>query len=198
LDKYIGDAMMAVFGVPFPAADDPQRGITLIHIFSLSSYFFHEFNRITTACRAALEMLRRLQTFNDKRKTQGEPPISIGIGINTGKVLSGNIGSDKRLEYTVIGDGVNLASRIEGITKSYGVKVLLSEFTYNEVAKDFVTREIDALRVVGKQQPVKVYELLGKTEEEVEPALLKMLPTYHSALALYRYIYFTRRDEEER
>lgn len=142
------------------------------------------------ACISALEMLRRLHIFNEKRKAHGEPPVSIGIGINTGKVLSGNIGSDKRLEYTVIGDGVNLASRIEGITKSYGVRILLSEFTYKEVKNHFVTREVDAIRVVGKQQPVKVYELLGAQESDVDPVLLKNISVYESALCLYRYLIF--------
>eukprot|EP01112_Ceratiomyxa_fruticulosa_P020888 TRINITY_DN7240_c0_g2_i1.p1 TRINITY_DN7240_c0_g2~~TRINITY_DN7240_c0_g2_i1.p1 ORF type:complete len:1058 (+),score=261.81 TRINITY_DN7240_c0_g2_i1:302-3475(+) len=165
LDKYIGDAMMACFGVPFQKQDDSIR-----------------------ACRAALEMLRRLKKLNAKREARGETPINIGIGINTGKVLSGNIGSEKRLEYTVIGDGVNLASRMEGVTKTYGVKVLLTEFTYKEVYQDFVVRELDSIRVVGKQHPVRIYELLGEKGklDEVNPLILKGMDPFREGLNLYR------------
>eukprot|EP01113_Clastostelium_recurvatum_P036970 TRINITY_DN5359_c0_g1_i6.p1 TRINITY_DN5359_c0_g1~~TRINITY_DN5359_c0_g1_i6.p1 ORF type:complete len:1099 (+),score=288.25 TRINITY_DN5359_c0_g1_i6:56-3352(+) len=171
LDKYIGDAMMAVFGVPFSKEDDPIR-----------------------ACRAALEMLRRLKKFNAKRVSRGEDEVSIGIGINTGKVLSGNIGSEKRLEYTVIGDGVNLASRMEGVTKQYGAQVLLTEFTNQEVATRFMTRELDSIRVVGKQHPVRIYELLGEVSNPKEffPLTMAAIPAYREGLDAYREGMFTR------
>src|SRR4051812_18007874 len=117
---------MAVFGVPFSNEDDATR-----------------------ACRSALQMLRNLKQFNRLRLSQGKQAINVGIGINTGRVLSGNIGSEKRLEHTVIGDGVNLASRIEGVTKQYGLKVIISEFTKADIGDIFMTREIDSITVVG-------------------------------------------------
>eukprot|EP00002_Diphylleia_rotans_P021272 TRINITY_DN4145_c0_g1_i1.p1 TRINITY_DN4145_c0_g1~~TRINITY_DN4145_c0_g1_i1.p1 ORF type:complete len:1039 (+),score=218.80 TRINITY_DN4145_c0_g1_i1:60-3176(+) len=144
LDKYIGDALMAVFGVPMTEEDDSYR-----------------------ACRAAIMMLDNLSVFNQTRAKQGQEPIHVGIGINTGRVLSGNIGTERRLEYTVIGDGVNIASRIEGVTKQYGVTVMVSENTYNEVGHMFVMRELDLIRVVGKKKPIRVYELI---REKTSPA----------------------------
>eukprot|EP00002_Diphylleia_rotans_P026596 TRINITY_DN530_c0_g1_i4.p1 TRINITY_DN530_c0_g1~~TRINITY_DN530_c0_g1_i4.p1 ORF type:complete len:726 (-),score=112.77 TRINITY_DN530_c0_g1_i4:198-2375(-) len=137
LDKYIGDALMAVFGVPMTEEDDSYR-----------------------ACRAALQMISNLSAFNQSRSKQGYDLIQVGIGINTGRVLSGNIGTERRLEYTVIGDGVNIASRIEGVTKQYGITIMISETTYEEVSHHFVTRELDLIRVVGKKQPIRVYELI--------------------------------------
>lgn len=142
--------------------------------------------------------------FNAGRIKQGKKPLSVGIGINTGKVLSGNIGSEKRLEYTVIGDGVNIASRVEGATKEYppcivcelerfldahryGVQIMLTEFTYNSINQnDFICRELDSICVVGKQQPVRVFELLGRTAEEVGAHVMEAIQHYHTGLGLYR------------
>eukprot|EP00002_Diphylleia_rotans_P039768 TRINITY_DN9309_c0_g1_i2.p1 TRINITY_DN9309_c0_g1~~TRINITY_DN9309_c0_g1_i2.p1 ORF type:complete len:1089 (+),score=218.61 TRINITY_DN9309_c0_g1_i2:44-3310(+) len=170
LDKYIGDALMAVFGVPMTADDDSYR-----------------------SCRAALQMISNLADFNEKRRKQGLEEISIGIGINTGRVLSGNIGTERRLEYTVIGDGVNLASRVEGVTKQYGVSTIITEYTYFEVEGKFVVRELDSIRVVGKKQPIRIYELvrevtsantLGRWEDAID--------LFSKGLDLYR----QRRFEE--
>lgn len=163
LDKYIGDALMAVFGVPFPQEDDSIR-----------------------ACLAALKMRTALIEFNEIQKKQGRQPVGIGIGINSGEVISGNIGSERRLEYTCIGDGVNLASRIEGVSKHYGVTIVMTEYTQREVGDNFLTRELDSVRVLGKQQSIRIFELIGTTDEEIAPDFLRSLPHYQAGLDAYR------------
>ena len=163
LDKYIGDAIMALFGAPFPTAEDADNALAV-----------------------ANEMMLELGVLNERRRAAGKKPIDIGVGISTGDVVVGNIGSSKRMEYTVIGDSVNLASRLEGATKHYGSKILLSEFTVRELKRPALLREIDLLRVKGKERPVAVYESLGYREAEMAGALGPMLDAYGRGLAAYR------------
>jgi adenylate cyclase len=134
VDKYIGDAVMALFGAPLVAPDDPQRAV-----------------------EAALAMVAALPALNDKFGADGWPPLKIGIGIHTGIVVAGNIGSATRLNYTVLGDTVNLASRLEGLCKMYGVPVIVSESTMLRCS-GIVFRELDRVRVKGKREPVSIYE----------------------------------------
>jgi adenylate cyclase len=142
LDKYIGDAIMAFWGSPYPQDDHALR-----------------------ACHCALDMLRRLDKLNAKWLAQGRKELSIGIGLNTGPVNVGNMGSAKRLAWTVMGDNVNLASRLEGMTKQYRSRIVIGEGTYRQVADHFVCRELDRIRVKGKHQPVVVYELMDVAAE---------------------------------
>ncbi|MGD1901815.1 MAG: GAF domain-containing protein [Geitlerinemataceae cyanobacterium] len=144
LDKYIGDALMAVFGFPAPLED-------------------HRWSSI----QSAIAMRQRLAEFNAHREAQGKMPISIGMGIHSDKVLSGNIGSSKRMELTSIGDGVNLASRLEGTSKQYGTDLIISGSTYEPHADKLVVRELDFITVKGKTQPVTIYELIAVTEGEL-------------------------------
>jgi adenylate cyclase len=161
LDKYIGDAIMAFWGSPYPQTD---------HAFC--------------ACKCALEMSRALVKLNAKWQQEDRPPIAIGIGLNTGPVNVGNMGSDKRLAWTVMGDNVNLASRLEGITKQYQIQIVISEGTYREVADKFVCRELDKIKVKGKNQPVNIYELLDVAAEKSKYESL--LTGFDRAMAAYR------------
>lgn len=142
LDKYIGDALMAVFGSPAPLED---------HAWC--------------AMQTAVKMRDKLAEFNRERVANGELPIGIGMGIHSDEVVSGNIGSSKRMELTSIGDGVNLASRLEGASKQYGTDLIISDNTYRDYKDRLYVRELDFITVKGKSEPVIVYELVGIHEE---------------------------------
>ncbi|HZR33987.1 MAG TPA: adenylate/guanylate cyclase domain-containing protein [Nevskia sp.] len=163
LDKYIGDAIMALFGVPIQGARDADNAVAV-----------------------ANAMLRRLAALNRRRATAGKAPIEIGVGIATGDVIAGSIGSPRRMEYTVIGDSVNIASRLEGAAKQYGVRVLLAEATVAALTVPTPLREIDLLRVKGKDRPVTVYEALGHHDEGGFPNLEACLAAYAEGLRAYR------------
>jgi adenylate cyclase len=138
VDKFIGDAIMAVFGAPVPEPDDALRAV-----------------------RAALEMLTRLRKINEDFKARGLPEIKAGIGLHCGQVVAGNIGHVDRMEYTVIGDAVNLASRLEGMTKELECDVVLSEDLYRQVEKDVDAEPLQRIKVKGRDREVMVYRLVG-------------------------------------
>ena len=132
----------------------------------------------------ATQMSQGLARLNAKWKREGRPPIAIGIGLNTGDVNVGNMGSDKRLAWTVMGDNVNLASRLEGITKQYQTQIVISEGTYRQISRQFVCRELDKIKVKGKNQPVDIYELLGVAAERTKYESL--LSQFEHAMMAYR------------
>jgi adenylate cyclase len=137
LDKYIGDAIMAIYGAPVVESEHPLL-----------------------ACRSALDMMRALEELQEKWRPKGLPAIGIGVGINTGPMVVGNMGSATRFNYTVVGDAVNLASRIESLNKNYGTSILISEYTYERVKGEFPdVREVDSVKVRGREGPVRLYEL---------------------------------------
>ncbi|MEL6250157.1 MAG: adenylate/guanylate cyclase domain-containing protein, partial [Cyanobacteria bacterium J06627_15] len=169
LDKFIGDALMAVFGAPLPLQ-----------------------NHAWASVQAALDMRYRLVAFNRDRNAKNQPEIRIGIGISSGEVVSGNIGSQRKMEYTVIGDGVNLSSRLEGITKQYGCDIVLSEHTYNLCKENIWVRELDSTRVKGKQKPVKIYELIDSRDRSLDKEILSFLDLYQSGREAYIAMAFDR------
>jgi len=163
LDKYIGDAMMALFGAPFTGPTDADNALA-----------------------AANRMLLCLGELNGRRARDNKPPLDVGIGISTGDVIVGNIGSSKRMEYTVIGDNVNLASRLEGANKFYGTQILVSESTRATLTRPTLTREIDLIRVKGKDDPVAVHESLDHRRHTLNGTLDELLGHYGEGLATYR------------
>ena len=177
LDKYIGDAIMAIFGAPLPLDDHPSA-----------------------ACRTALDMIDELEALRRTWKEKGLPDficnMNIGIGINSGPVSVGNMGSTLRFDYTVIGDNVNLSSRLEGTTKAYGVNIIVSQNTWERTREEFIYRELDYIRVMGKKKPIRIYELLGRLSGRSEDKeLIESAEAFESGLSLYR---DRRWDEAER
>ncbi|OYQ66048.1 adenylate/guanylate cyclase domain-containing protein [Pseudanabaena sp. SR411] len=171
LDKYIGDAIMAVFGSPLPIPDHAWMAV-----------------------QTAIDMRHRLKEFNIKRLEKLKPQnqkeidmatIKIGIGINSDTVISGNIGSTRRMEFTAIGDGVNLGSRLEGASKQYGTDAIISETTYNLCSDRIWVRELDRIQVKGKNQPVSVYELIGLKSEPLTEIQTRIIEHYHTAREHY-------------
>ena len=163
LDKFIGDAIMAAFGIPLPHDDNEDRAV-----------------------RSAINMINVLTQWNAGRSSQGKKPVLIGIGINSDTVVSGNIGSPKRMDYTVIGDGVNLASRLESACKQYNAKILISENTYNKLKGTYRVRDIDDVVVKGKTQPVRVYEVLDYHNEETFPNLMEVTGYFKEGRRMYQ------------
>lgn len=160
IDKYMGDAIMAFWGAPLQDPDNAKH-----------------------ALQAAIGMIEELKVVQEAFAAKGWPPIKIGVGLNTGMMTVGNMGSTFRMAYTVMGDAVNLGSRLESITKQYGVNIIVSEFTKAKVP-DFVYRELDKIQVKGKHEPVAIFEPIGPVGS-VDQATLDELERYNQAVALY-------------
>ena len=163
LDKFIGDAMMAIFGLPLPREDDADRAV-----------------------RAGIGMLVELERFNTARKERGMMAIDMGLGINTDEIVSGNIGSPKRMNYTVIGDGVNLAARLETACKQYGAKMLVSDATVKKLKGTYRMREADRVVVKGKTEPVVIFECLDYHTDASFPNPMEVINHFKDGLAKYR------------
>lgn len=161
LDKYIGDAIMAIFGAPLMQEDHAYR-----------------------ACCTALDMISNLEALQQSWQKQEKPIFHIGIGINSGPMIVGNMGSEHRFDYTVLGDNVNLASRLEGLTKVYGVPIVVSESTWHAVKDRLIGRELDLVRVQGKQEPVSVFQIMNRIVNR--PDFDEPLEIYGKAIGCYR------------
>jgi adenylate cyclase len=163
LDKYMGDAIMAIWGAPLDQQDHVKR-----------------------ACLAALDMVEELHRLQKKWSTEGMPFLNIGIGINAGPMVVGNMGSDRRFDYTVMGDNVNLGSRLEGSNKVYGTNIIISEIIHERIQEEFLGRELDLVRVKGKDRPVKIFELLAR-KAQASADQKALARNFQEALADYRH-----------
>ncbi|MGD1936699.1 MAG: GAF domain-containing protein [Cyanophyceae cyanobacterium] len=170
LDKFIGDALMAVFGAPLPLDDD--------HAW------------MAVAC--ALEMRSRLNKLNRHRQLLNQTPIHIGIGIGSGEVVVGNIGSSRRMDYTAIGDAVNVSARLESLTKEYGCDMIVSESTYAHCRDRVWARDLDRVRVKGKTETTRIYEILGLKSRRLSRTQQEFLERYHMGRRAYESHQFQR------
>jgi adenylate cyclase len=160
IDKYIGDAIMALFGAPI---EKPLHAVM--------------------ACRTALAMVEKLKNLSIEWQSQGRPLLRMGVGINSGEAVVGNMGSRRLFDYTAIGDNVNLASRLEGLNKYYNTEILISKATAESLDEGFVFREIDFVMVKGKKEPLVIYELLG--EGTPDPEVANFLTAYQEGRSLF-------------
>jgi adenylate cyclase len=167
IDKYMGDAVMALFGAPIENPGHAQA-----------------------ACRAALDMVAKVEALSTEWRTQGRPGLRIGVGINSGEAVVGNMGSQRLFDYTAVGDNVNLGSRLEGLNKYYKTSILISNATAAHLDGGFILREVDIVKVKGKKEPLMVFELLG--EGTPDPDLAKFLEYYREGRSLF----LSRRWEE--
>lgn len=156
VDKFIGDAIMALWNAPLLQKEHAKM-----------------------ACNSAIEQVRKLESLKEVWKEKNFPEVNIGCGINTGDAVIGNMGSDERFDYTAMGDAVNIASRLEGLTKQYGVKIIISKETRDLIKEDFECRLLDRVKVKGKKNAVEIYELLWK------PYKKNFTKEYEEALSLY-------------
>ena len=171
LDKFIGDAIMAVWG----------------NVRSLGTA-----QDAKNAARAALAMRQELAQLNQKWRSEGRMGLGMGIGVNQGEVIVGNIGSQERMDPTVIGDAVNLASRLEGLTRVYGVDILVGASAAELVREEAYLRSVARVQVKGKTKPVDVFTFIGSRNEDVDPELLKWLESYEEGLEKFRARDFTQ------
>jgi adenylate cyclase len=163
LDKFIGDAIMATFGIPLKTDDDEDRAV-----------------------RAAISMIRELLKWNAERVARGEKPIDMGIGLNSDVVISGNIGTPKRMDYTVIGDGVNVAARLESACKEYNARILVAENTFRKLRGTYRARNVDDVVVKGKAAPVGIYEILDFHTDETFPNIMDAIGFFTEARRHYK------------
>ena len=163
LDKFIGDAIMAAFGLPISHEDDEDRGV-----------------------KAGINMISRLWKWNELREKDGKPPLDMGLGLNTDKIVAGNIGSQKRMDYTMIGDGVNLAARLESACKQYNARILISDFTFKKLKGTYRIRNIDDVVVKGKTEPIGVYEVLDYHNDETFPNLMDVVNHFNEGRKKYK------------
>lgn len=161
VDKYTGDSVMALFGAPLSRGNDAQNAV-----------------------RTALAMEEAMAALNARNRAAGLAEVEAGIGVHTGLVVAGNLGSQNRLNYTVIGDSVNLSTRLEGLTRKYHVANIVSDTT-RQSAPGFVYRELDLVRVAGKREPVRIFEVIGE-EGAIDASTLQELTAFSAALQAYR------------
>jgi adenylate cyclase len=162
LDKYEGDAIMAVFGAPISQPDHAYK-----------------------ACAAALEMQEQLIKLRELWGKQGRPQLHARCGINSGQMVVGNMGSENRFDYTVMGDAVNLGARLEPANKQYRTKIMIGEQTYKLAGDQIIVRGLDLLRVKGKTEPVKVYELLGTKAQGITDKKQQVLDIFNKGFENY-------------
>ncbi len=163
LDKFIGDAIMAAFGLPISHEDDEDRGV-----------------------KAGINMITRLRSWNEQREKDGKPPLDMGLGLNTDKIVAGNIGSQKRMDYTMIGDGVNLAARLESACKQYSARILISDYTFKKLKGTYRIRYIDDVVVKGKIEPVGVHEVLDYHNDKTFPNLMDVVNHFNEGRKFYK------------
>ncbi len=166
IDKFEGDAIVAFWGAPVVQPDHPKL-----------------------ACFACIDMQKALVRLRERWAKEGIPEIHVRMGVNSGPMVVGNMGSAQRVSYTIMGDSVNLASRLEGANKAYGSRTMISEDTYKQVVEDVDVRELDTIRVVGKSEPTRVYELLDR-KNQTPAAIADMVDKYNDGLELYKNGYF--------